>query len=137
MSILRPQRRAASWDRQQEHNGSSSGGGGGRHHRRHGGGGRQSSAGRMMPLDRIRPTLGQNLAKLDLCGCKCSLFDLSGAVSSSSSRCYRFVSSLGPVALSGPPFLLMISVFFALWVGPTASDPSFRIRFGMFRSPSR
>lgn len=36
---------------------------------------------KMFPLDRIRPTLGQNLAKLDLCGCKCSLFDLSGAVS--------------------------------------------------------
>ena len=36
---------------------------------------------KMFPLDRIRPTLGQNLATLDLCGCKCSLFDLSGAVS--------------------------------------------------------
>mmetsp|Transcript_34127 Transcript_34127/g.72715 ORF Transcript_34127/g.72715 Transcript_34127/m.72715 type:complete len:510 (+) Transcript_34127:129-1658(+) len=34
---------------------------------------------KMFPIDRIRPTLGQNLAKLDLCGCKCSLFDLSGA----------------------------------------------------------
>jgi GTPase SAR1 family protein len=34
----------------------------------------------MMPLERIRPTLGQNLAKLDLCGCQCSLFDLSGAL---------------------------------------------------------
>ena len=33
---------------------------------------------RMMPLERIRPTLGQNLSKLDLCGCQCSLFDLSG-----------------------------------------------------------
>lgn len=32
----------------------------------------------MMPLERIRPTLGQNLSKLDLCGCQCSLFDLSG-----------------------------------------------------------
>lgn len=32
----------------------------------------------MMPLERIRPTLGQNLGKLDLCGCQCSLFDLSG-----------------------------------------------------------
>jgi hypothetical protein len=36
---------------------------------------------KMFPLDRIRPTLGQNLATLDLRGCKCSLFDLSGAVS--------------------------------------------------------
>ena len=36
---------------------------------------------KMFPIERIRPTLGQNLAKLDLCGCKCSLFDLSGAVS--------------------------------------------------------
>lgn len=35
---------------------------------------------KMFPLDKIRPTLGQNLAKLDLSGCKCSLFDLSGAV---------------------------------------------------------
>jgi hypothetical protein len=52
------------------------GGGGG------GGGGRRGHA-RMLPMDRIRPTLGQNLAKLDLCGCKCSLFDLSGAVSHS------------------------------------------------------
>jgi GTPase SAR1 family protein len=34
---------------------------------------------KMFPLSKIRPTLGQNLAKLDLCGCKCSLFDLSGA----------------------------------------------------------
>mmetsp|Transcript_25833 Transcript_25833/g.53568 ORF Transcript_25833/g.53568 Transcript_25833/m.53568 type:complete len:576 (-) Transcript_25833:79-1806(-) len=34
---------------------------------------------KMFPLDKIRPTLGQNLAKLDLSGCKCSLFDLSGA----------------------------------------------------------
>eukprot|EP00571_Detonula_confervacea_P009230 CAMPEP_0172321822 /NCGR_PEP_ID=MMETSP1058-20130122/44382_1 /TAXON_ID=83371 /ORGANISM="Detonula confervacea, Strain CCMP 353" /LENGTH=414 /DNA_ID=CAMNT_0013037421 /DNA_START=185 /DNA_END=1426 /DNA_ORIENTATION=+ len=41
-----------------------------------GGGGK---AKKMLPLDRIRPTLGQNLAKLDLSGCKCSLFDLSGA----------------------------------------------------------
>mmetsp|Transcript_37174 Transcript_37174/g.77860 ORF Transcript_37174/g.77860 Transcript_37174/m.77860 type:complete len:538 (+) Transcript_37174:69-1682(+) len=37
------------------------------------------NAKKMFPMDRIRPTLGQNLAKLDLCGCKCSLFDLSGA----------------------------------------------------------
>ncbi|KAL3807481.1 hypothetical protein ACHAXA_011077 [Cyclostephanos tholiformis] len=51
------------------------GGGGGRN--RYGGGGGGSR--RMLPMDRIRPTLGQNLAKLDLCGCKCSLFDLSGA----------------------------------------------------------
>jgi hypothetical protein len=36
---------------------------------------------KMFPLERIRPTLGQNLAKVDICGCKCSLFDLSGAVS--------------------------------------------------------
>ena len=48
-------------------------------HRASGGGGQ---AKKMFPLDRIRPTLGQNLAKLDLSGCKCSLFDLSGAVSS-------------------------------------------------------
>ncbi|KAL7530451.1 hypothetical protein ACHAXR_003507 [Thalassiosira sp. AJA248-18] len=41
-----------------------------------GGGG---NAKKMFPMNRIRPTLGQNLAKLDLCGCKCSLFDLSGA----------------------------------------------------------
>jgi GTPase SAR1 family protein len=34
---------------------------------------------KMFPLEKIRPTLGQNLAKLDMCGCKCSLFDLSGA----------------------------------------------------------
>lgn len=34
---------------------------------------------RMFPLERIRPTLGQNLAKVDVVGCKCSLFDLSGA----------------------------------------------------------
>ena len=35
---------------------------------------------KMFPLERIRPTLGQNLAKnVDICGCKCSLFDLSGA----------------------------------------------------------
>jgi GTPase SAR1 family protein len=34
---------------------------------------------KIFPLDKIRPTLGQNLAKLDMCGCKCSLFDLSGA----------------------------------------------------------
>lgn len=34
---------------------------------------------KMFPLDKIRPTLGQNLAKLDMCRCKCSLFDLSGA----------------------------------------------------------
>jgi GTPase SAR1 family protein len=34
---------------------------------------------KMFPLERIRPTLGQNLAKVDVCGCKCSLFDLSGA----------------------------------------------------------
>ncbi|KAL7545391.1 hypothetical protein ACHAWF_008737, partial [Thalassiosira exigua] len=46
-----------------------------------GGGGVGGAARKMFPLDRIRPTLGQNLAKLDLCGCKCSLFDLSGAVS--------------------------------------------------------
>jgi len=32
---------------------------------------------RMMPLERIRPTLGQNLAKLDLCGCQCPNFPLS------------------------------------------------------------
>ncbi|KAL7436716.1 hypothetical protein ACHAXH_007372 [Discostella pseudostelligera] len=38
-----------------------------------------SQAKKMFPLDRIRPTLGQNLATLDLRGCKCSLFDLSGA----------------------------------------------------------
>ena len=36
---------------------------------------------KIFPLERIRPTLGQNLAKVDICGCKCSLFDLSGAVS--------------------------------------------------------
>lgn len=49
-----------------------------------GGGGNKSGsqAKKMFPLDRIRPTLGQNLATLDLRGCKCSLFDLSGAVSS-------------------------------------------------------
>ncbi|KAL9187844.1 hypothetical protein ACHAXT_006222 [Thalassiosira profunda] len=41
--------------------------------------GGNGKAKKMFPLDRIRPTLGQNLAKLDLCGCKCSLFDLSGA----------------------------------------------------------
>ena len=35
---------------------------------------------KMFPLDKIRPTLGQNLAKLDMSGCKCSLFDLSGSV---------------------------------------------------------
>jgi hypothetical protein len=109
-------------DEEFDHDG---GGGGGRHHRRHGGRGRQSSAGRMMPLDRIRPTLGQNLAKLDLCGCKCSLFDLSGAVSSSSSRCYRFVSLLGSVALSGPPCLLMIGFFsFFGWAPPRPIRPS-------------
>ena len=34
---------------------------------------------KMFPIGKIRPTLGQNLAKLDLCGCTCSLFDLSGA----------------------------------------------------------
>lgn len=34
---------------------------------------------KMFPLNKIRPTLGQNLAKLDMCGCKCSIFDLSGA----------------------------------------------------------
>jgi GTPase SAR1 family protein len=34
---------------------------------------------KMFPLERIRPTLGQNLAKVDVIGCKCSLFDLSGA----------------------------------------------------------
>ena len=45
------------------------------------GGGGHGSTKKMFPIDRIRPTLGQNLAKLDLCGCKCSLFDLSGAVS--------------------------------------------------------
>ena len=33
---------------------------------------------RIFPLERIRPTLGQNLAKVDISGCKCSLFDLSG-----------------------------------------------------------
>ena len=43
---------------------------------------------KMFPLKRIRPTLGQNLAKLNLCGCKCSLFDLSGAVSSSNIPCH-------------------------------------------------
>mmetsp|Transcript_514 Transcript_514/g.1043 ORF Transcript_514/g.1043 Transcript_514/m.1043 type:complete len:534 (+) Transcript_514:208-1809(+) len=52
-----------------KHTRSSNGGGVG------GGGPRK----KMFPMDRIRPTLGQNLAKLDLCGCKCSLFDLSGA----------------------------------------------------------
>ncbi len=45
------------------------------------GGTRGSQLKKMFPLDRIRPTLGQNLATLDLRGCKCSLFDLSGAVS--------------------------------------------------------
>lgn len=39
----------------------------------------KNSKAKMFPLDKIRPTLGQNLAKLDMCGCKCSLFDLSGA----------------------------------------------------------
>mmetsp|Transcript_25325 Transcript_25325/g.60218 ORF Transcript_25325/g.60218 Transcript_25325/m.60218 type:complete len:482 (+) Transcript_25325:245-1690(+) len=34
---------------------------------------------KMFPIGKIRPTLGQNLAKRDLCGCTCSLFDLSGA----------------------------------------------------------
>ncbi|KAL3792106.1 hypothetical protein HJC23_013380 [Cyclotella cryptica] len=34
---------------------------------------------KMFPLERIRPTLGQNLAKVEIGGCKCSLFDLSGA----------------------------------------------------------
>lgn len=47
--------------------------------RKHRAGG--GNAKKMFPMDKIRPTLGQNLAKLDLCGCKCSLFDLSGAVS--------------------------------------------------------
>jgi hypothetical protein len=71
-----------------------------------------------MPLDRIRPTLGQNLAKLDLCGCKCSLFDLSGAVSFNL-LVHRFVSSLGSVALSGPAVSFDDSFIFARWVGPT------------------
>lgn len=39
----------------------------------------KNSKAKMFPLDKIRPTLGQNLAKLDMCGCKCSIFDLSGA----------------------------------------------------------
>lgn len=33
----------------------------------------------MFPLERIRPILGQNLAKVDVIRCNCSLFDLSGA----------------------------------------------------------
>jgi hypothetical protein len=100
-------------------------GGGGRHHRR-GGEGRQSAR-RMLPLDRIRPTLGQNLAKLALCGCECSLFDLSGAVSFSSR--YRFVSSLGSVSLG--PAVSFDRVFFVRWVGYRV-NPSFRIDSGCF-----
>lgn len=45
-----------------------------------GGGVGASQLKKMFPLDRIRPTLGQNLATLDMRGCKCSIFDLSGAV---------------------------------------------------------
>jgi GTPase SAR1 family protein len=33
---------------------------------------------KMLPLSKIRPTMGQNLAKIDVCGAKCHLFDISG-----------------------------------------------------------
>ena len=46
-------------------------------HQRGSGGARK----KMFPMERIRPTLGQNLARLDVCGCRCSLLDLSGTVS--------------------------------------------------------
>ena len=33
---------------------------------------------RMLPLHLIRPTIGQNLAKIDACGCRLNVFDLGG-----------------------------------------------------------
>lgn len=33
---------------------------------------------KMLPLDRIRPTIGMNLAKLDICGARCHVWDLGG-----------------------------------------------------------
>eukprot|EP00546_Thalassionema_frauenfeldii_P009999 CAMPEP_0178922214 /NCGR_PEP_ID=MMETSP0786-20121207/16025_1 /TAXON_ID=186022 /ORGANISM="Thalassionema frauenfeldii, Strain CCMP 1798" /LENGTH=187 /DNA_ID=CAMNT_0020596545 /DNA_START=484 /DNA_END=1047 /DNA_ORIENTATION=- len=32
----------------------------------------------MLPADKIRPTMGQNLAKIDISGAKCHVFDISG-----------------------------------------------------------
>ena len=61
-------------------------------------GSNQKGMKKMFPIDKIRPTLGQNLAKLDLCGCKCSLFDLSGAVSI-------------PDTFLGPLFVCIMKVF--------------------------
>ena len=35
---------------------------------------------RMLPLHLIRPTIGQNLAKMDACGCRINIFDLGGMI---------------------------------------------------------
>lgn len=35
-------------------------------------------AARMLPLHLIRPTIGQNLAKIDACGCRLNIYDLGG-----------------------------------------------------------
>ena len=35
-------------------------------------------AARMLPLHLIRPTIGQNLAKIDACGCRLNIWDLGG-----------------------------------------------------------
>lgn len=75
-----------------------------------GGGGGGGAPRKMFPLDRIRPTLGQNLAKLDLCGCKCSLFDLSGAVSVTNFlhwciRIYLLIEERTCSTFYAPPFL--------------------------------
>ena len=33
---------------------------------------------KMLPLERIRPTIGMNLGKIDICGAKCHVWDLGG-----------------------------------------------------------
>mmetsp|Transcript_32774 Transcript_32774/g.43700 ORF Transcript_32774/g.43700 Transcript_32774/m.43700 type:complete len:382 (+) Transcript_32774:84-1229(+) len=34
---------------------------------------------KMFPLERIRPTSGMNIGKVDMCGCKCRFWDLAGS----------------------------------------------------------
>jgi len=47
-----------------------------------------SSKKKMFPLSKIRPTIGTNLAKLDVCGAKCHFFDVGGKLQNLWERYY-------------------------------------------------
>jgi ADP-ribosylation factor family len=43
---------------------------------------------KMLPMDRIRPTIGMNLAKVEICGAKCHVSDVGGRIQSLWERYY-------------------------------------------------